>query len=235
MRFTSIIAAGFIAVVSAQTTDATTTAVESASSAVESALESAISSASESAASATSAAASATVSIDPAQSSAAAAIQSCLDACDASDGGVNCKAACIAVPSPDTQNVNATTDCVTKCPQGNGTAAENEAYGDCVNACIGQYFFTTSGTPNLATTGAAGASGSATPSVTSVESTITSGGSTLVTTIPSTVAPSGTGSAKTGSGSASTTSSSAGGADTLFTPIGSGVGLFGFLAAFLAL
>ncbi|KAI0012936.1 hypothetical protein F4779DRAFT_507968 [Xylariaceae sp. FL0662B] len=224
MRFASFIAAGLFAVANAQDTTALT------GTAVSSAVDSAIGSASEAIASATSAAASATVSIDPAQSSAAAAIQSCIDACG--DNGVECTSKCIAVPNPDTQAVNATTDCVAKCPQGNGTASDNEAYGECVQGCIGQYYFTTTGAPGSQTTGSAGASGSgsATPSVTAVESTITSDGSTLVTTMSSTLAPSETDSA----GAAETTSSAAG-ADMLFAPIGSGVGLVGFLGALLAL
>lgn len=146
---------------------------------------------------------------------------------------VDCKAKCISVPSPDTQSVNSTTECVAACPQGNGTASDNLAYADCVNDCIGQYYFTSSGTPNLAssTSGSSGSTGAVTPTVTAVESTVTSDGSTFVTSFSSTIVPSGTDSAD----SAASTSTSSAGADMLFSPVGSGIGLFSFLAAFLAL
>ncbi|KAI0172332.1 hypothetical protein GGR52DRAFT_464990 [Hypoxylon sp. FL1284] len=208
MRFSVIVAGFFAAAVSAQTTtDAPSTTSDSVSSA--------------------SGGASATSSADVPENSAQAAMLACLNACDPAD--VNCQAKCIAVPSPDTQNVNSTIDCAAACPQGNGTAEDNDRFADCVNDCIGQYYFTSTGTPNLATSsGASGSSGSAmTPSVTAVQSTVTSDGSTFVTSFSSTVAPSGTSSAPT--------SSSSGGADMLFSPVGSGIGLFSFLAAFLAL
>ncbi|XXG99072.1 hypothetical protein Hte_005406 [Hypoxylon texense] len=226
MRFSVIVAGLFAAAVSAQsdsssTAEVTTTTDVASSSATD-------------ATSTTTDVASSTSNIDPAQDSAQAAMLACLNACDATD--VNCQAKCIAVPSPDTQNVNSTTTCVAACPQGNGTAADNLAFADCVNDCIGQYYFTTSGTPNLASStsggsGSSGSTGAVTPSVTAVESTVTSDGSTFVTSFSSTIAPSGSGSAD----SAQSTSSSSAGADMLFSPVGSGVGLFSFLAAFLAL
>ncbi|KAI1400343.1 hypothetical protein F4819DRAFT_461687 [Hypoxylon fuscum] len=231
MRF-SVVVGLFAAAVSAQTeTGSSTNAVSTETTAVST--DSTASAGTTEAASTTGGSASATVSIDPSQSSAAAAITECLAACDVSD--VNCKAKCIAVPSPDTQSVNATTDCVAQCPQGNGTASDNLAYADCVNGCIAQYYYSSTGAPHGATTsgasGASGSSGATTPSVTQVESTVTSDGSTFVTSFSSTVAPSGSGSAD----SASSTSSSAAAADMLFSPVGSGIGLFSFLAAFLAL
>jgi hypothetical protein len=52
------------------------------------------------------------------------------------------------VPSPDRGQVNATTQCVANCPQGKGTAADNKAYGDCVQNCIDNHYFVSSkGTP----------------------------------------------------------------------------------------
>ncbi|KAI1467347.1 uncharacterized protein F4812DRAFT_459451 [Daldinia caldariorum] len=177
-----------------------------------------------------------TVSIDPAQSSAQSAILNCLNACDASD--VSCQAKCIAVPNPSDQNVNQTTECVAQCPQGKGTEADNKAYADCVSGCIAQYFYTSTNAPG-ATTSATGTGShgttKATPSVTQVESTVTSGGSTFVTSFSTTVAPSETDSSSPNSASAAPSSTSSGAADMLFTPISSGVGLFSFLAAFLAL
>ncbi|KAF2972919.1 hypothetical protein GQX73_g555 [Xylaria multiplex] len=166
--------------------------------------------------------ASTTVSIDPAQSSIASEIEQCLAKCDASD--TKCRANCIAVPSPDNQNVNATTSCVAACPQGNGTAADNQAYADCVEGCIGEFYYTTTGTPNLATSNA-GNSGS-TPSVTNVATTITSGGSTFVTSVPST--------ATQASDAPASSSSSEGGA-AVYGPVGTGLTLFGLLAGFIAL
>ncbi|KAI1631972.1 hypothetical protein F4809DRAFT_128577 [Biscogniauxia mediterranea] len=219
MRFTSIIVNGlFAAAVSAQTASeapvSATSAIESETTALPT---SAVSSPTATLASST------TVSVDPAQSSAASAIQQCLDACDADD--TTCRAACIAVPSPDNANVNATTDCVAACPQGNGTAAENSAYGDCVQNCIGQYFFTSTGTP-AATSGSSGSGSSASAHVTSVESTVTSDGSTFVTSVPSTV--SGSGASQT-SGSAS--SSTSDGAAARYGPVGTGLGLLGLFLA----
>ncbi|KAI1094796.1 hypothetical protein F5B19DRAFT_415349 [Rostrohypoxylon terebratum] len=233
MRFSVVVAGFFAAVANAQSE--TSSAVSSAESSVASeisSITSAASGASSTLAASTSinTASLTSVSIDPAQSSAQAAIIDCLNAC--ASGDVNCQAKCIAVPSPDTQNVNKTTDCVAACPQGNGTATDNLNYANCVNECIAQYYYTTSGTPNLASsTGASGSGASATPSVTEIHSTVTSDGSTFVTSFSSTVAPSGSGSAD----SASSTSSSSAGADMIFSPIGSGLGLFSFLAAFLAL
>ncbi|KAI0542906.1 hypothetical protein GGR58DRAFT_1702 [Xylaria digitata] len=194
MRFTSFIVAGLFAVAASAQSSTTSTT----------------------------AVASTTVSIDPAQSSIASEIEQCLAKCDDSD--TKCRANCIAVPSPDTQNVNATTACVADCPQGNGTAADNQAYADCVEKCIGDFYYTTTGTPNLATSNA-GNSGS-TPSVTNVATTITSGGSTFVTSVPST--------ASQASDAPSSTSSSEGGA-AVYGPVGTGLTLFGLLAGFIAL
>ncbi|KAL0475746.1 hypothetical protein QR685DRAFT_513605 [Neurospora intermedia] len=76
-----------------------------------------------------------------------AAITKCIEACDAGD--VSCTSKCIAVPNPSDSDVNATNDCVTACPKGSGTDADNAAYQSCVEGCISQHYFT-------ATTGAAG-------------------------------------------------------------------------------
>ncbi|KAI1322008.1 hypothetical protein F5Y16DRAFT_56455 [Xylariaceae sp. FL0255] len=197
MRFTSFIIAGLFAVA----TSAATTVASSTST---------------------------TVSTSSAQSSEAAQIQSCLAGCSPSD--TKCRANCIAVPSPDTANVNATTSCVAACPQGNGTAADNQNYANCVSGCIGDYYYTSTGTPNLATSSGAsgsGASATATPSVTDIQTTITSGSSTITTSFTSTVSAA--------SSSASPTSSSSKGAAAVYGPIGSGLGLFGLLAGFIAL
>lgn len=131
------------------------------------------------------------------------------------------------MPSPDNASVNATTACVAACPQGNGTAADNQAYADCVDTCIGEYYFTSTGTPNLATSKAGNAD--TTASVTEVATTITSGGSTFVTSVPHTVSGA--------SSKPSSTSSSDSGAG-VYGPIGTigtGLSLFGLLAGFIAL
>ncbi|KAI0421020.1 hypothetical protein EKO27_g10460 [Xylaria grammica] len=194
MRFTSFIVAGLFAVAASA----------------------------QSSTSSTTAVASTTVSVDPAQSSLASEIEQCLAQCDDSD--TKCRANCIAVPSPDNQNVNATTACVAECPQGNGTAADNQAYSDCVQKCIGDYYYTTTGTPNLATSKAGNADGSA--SVTEVATTIVSGGSTIVTSVPHTVS-------QASDGPSSTSSSE--GAAAVYGPVGTGLTLFGLLAGFVAL
>ncbi|KAI0391162.1 hypothetical protein F5Y17DRAFT_23051 [Xylariaceae sp. FL0594] len=173
-----------------------------------------------------------TASVDPAQSSAASEIEKCLAACDESD--TECRAHCIAVPSPDNQNVDETTKCVAACPKGNGTAADNDAYADCVSGCIGQYYFTNTGTPDLATSSKPGGSGS---SVTQVPTTIVTGGSTIVTTVPTTTAASGDDNES--DAPKTTSSSSAGAAHITAFPhvgtVGTGLGLAGLIAGVLAL
>lgn len=118
------------------------------------------------------------------------------------------------------------------CPVGTGTAADNQAYTNCVNGCVGQYFYTQSvGTPTgtgKADSGSSVTSG-ASASVTNIVSVVTSGSSTFTTTIHSTAKASGTGSASASS------SSSGNAADAVFRPGTSAVGLLGFLAALLAL
>jgi len=128
-----------------------------------------------------------TVSIDPAQASQAA----CLKKCDAGD--VDCQAHCISVPSPNQSQANATNECVAKCPQGNGSAAQTNAYKNCIDQCVAQNFFVTSeGTPEA--TGAPGNSNS-------------NGNGNSGSVSSSAAAPTGSGS---GSGSGSDSSSSSG-------------------------
>lgn len=169
---------------------------------------------------------------DPAQTSVQSAITKCLERCDAAD--VTCQAQCITVPAPSEQQANQTTECVAACPQGNGTEADINNYSQCVSGCISQYFYSTSGAVAQATA-------TGTSDVTSVEpvlSTITTDGSTLTTTLGSrtvTNAPnsSGTGTT-TGTGSAASSSETHNAADAIFAPAGP-VGLFGLMAAILAL
>jgi hypothetical protein len=138
------------------------------------------------------------------------------------------------VPTPDNQNVEQTTACVAACPQGNGTAEDNLAYSDCVQGCIGQYYFTNTGTPNPTSTGNGGSgnsgSASVTPSVTQIGTVITSDGSTFTTSFPSTAAVNPS---ESSNSPQSTSSSHA--AAAVYGPVGTGMGLFGLLAGFLAL
>lgn len=167
-------------------------------------------------------------SASPSQSAALTEIQECLAQCDPTD--TKCRANCIAVPSPDNNSVIETTKCVADCPQGSGSASDNLAYGRCVDDCIAKYYFTSTGTPNAATSKAGNSdSSSSSPAVTHVPTTITSGGSTFVSTIASTASDSSDG--------PSTTSSSDSGAG-VYGPagtLGAGLSLFGLLAGFIAL
>ncbi|KAI9894951.1 MAG: hypothetical protein M1814_000172 [Vezdaea aestivalis] len=81
--------------------------------------------------------------------------QTCLANCPISD--VNCKAACISVPSPNEAMANRTTECAAKCPQGDGSPAATEKFAQCVQGCISSYFYSSSGAAGAAT-GTAGAS-----------------------------------------------------------------------------
>lgn len=142
---------------------------------------------------------------------------------------VNCQAKCISVPNPDESAVNQTTECVAKCPQGDGTEEETQQYIDCSQKCVTDFFLTTTGGAAATQTSAAGSgSGSASATATPSATTVTSGSSTFV----STVTPSAT-----SDDSASPTESSAESSDTpeggamTFAPLGS-TGLVGLLVAF---
>ncbi|RSL66212.1 hypothetical protein CEP53_003448 [Fusarium sp. AF-6] len=87
-------------------------------------------------------AATTTVGLSPAQQSQA----DCLEACDAGD--VKCQSYCITVPSPNEKQVNATTECVANCDQGDGTEAQTEKYAACLQECVSDnYWKTIDGTP----------------------------------------------------------------------------------------
>lgn len=138
------------------------------------------------------------------------------------------------MPNPDPAAANATNNCVAACPQGNGTAADNLNYKNCVDGCIGKYYFTSSGTPE-ATAGSGSGSGGG------VVTTTDSHGATVTTT---TFAAAGTGGAS-GSGSGRGSGSPAGsaapsqsatgknGGETLRA--GAAVGLVGVFAALMAI
>jgi hypothetical protein len=102
-------------------------------------------------------AATATTAVAPAAASEAPFVQ-CLAACDPADN--DCRAHCVAVPSPNMQQVNATIECVADCDQGSGTSADIQKYINCRDGCIASNYFTTDGTP--AATGSSGAKASTT-------------------------------------------------------------------------
>ncbi|RYP16463.1 hypothetical protein DL765_005140 [Monosporascus sp. GIB2] len=157
----------------------------------------------------------------------------CIDACDPDD--VNCKANCITVPNPDATAVNETTSCVADCPQGRGSKADNEAYGQCVQSCIDQHYLTTTftGQPTGEPTNTGGSSqggseATPTPSV----STVTSGSSTYETTVTPTASG---GSASETEGASENEPTDAPNAGAMpFSPLGA-TGLLGLVAAFFAL
>ncbi|KXJ88235.1 hypothetical protein Micbo1qcDRAFT_166877 [Microdochium bolleyi] len=164
----------------------------------------------------------------PAQSSVVSLITQCLDKCDPAD--TKCRANCVAVPSPNDDSANATTQCAAKCNQGNGSAEQNVAWGECVAECIKNHYYASTGTPNA--TGAAGngsgsGSGSASATVQPVTSTIVSNGSTMV----SVSTPTPTKPGQSGSSSSPTAPANAAGMVT----VGTGAGVFGLVAALFAL
>ncbi|EHK48055.1 uncharacterized protein TrAtP1_000770 [Trichoderma atroviride] len=167
-------------------------------------------------------------SLSPAQASQAACFKAC------AEGDVNCQAHCVAVPSPDRGQVNATTQCVAACPQGKGTAADNKAYGDCVQGCIGKnYFISSKGTPEA--TGAAGGNNAQNSNTdTAAAPTGTGSSSTGTETGPaptgSATKSSNASSSKTGSAAAQTSTHNAAPAI-----IASGGAFVGVIAALLAM
>ncbi|KAL1883825.1 hypothetical protein VTK73DRAFT_7613 [Phialemonium thermophilum] len=208
MRFTSVLVAGAFAVLARAQTPSTTS---------------------------TSSATTTTVSVDPAQTSAQAAMIKCIDACPAGD--VACTSKCIAVPNPNASQVNATIDCVANCDQGNGTAADNAAFAKCRDNCIAQNYYTTSGTPQPTGGSGSGSSGSGSGSGSSSGSGSGSGSGSSAT---GTGSGSGSDATGTATGAASGTASasptkSPNAANPVVRLGSSALGLAGFLGAFLAL
>jgi hypothetical protein len=145
-------------------------------------------------------------------------VESCIQSC--SPGDVNCQAICVGVPHPGSVQVNATTDCVAKCDQGDGSTAASDAYRKCRDACISSYIIT---------------SGTAAPG--GAYSTAIPPGVTASTSAGSSKTTGGSGSASgsaTGSASGSASSSSSSGA-AVPMQIGSTGGLAGLLLAGLAM
>lgn len=73
------------------------------------------------------------------ESSEAARITECLADCGEAD--VNCKAACVGVPSPNDDQANDNTACATECDQGDGSPEDTEAFGNCLLKCRGEHYF----------------------------------------------------------------------------------------------
>jgi len=127
-----------------------------------------------------------TTSVNTAQTSEQARMEACLAACKPDD--VKCRADCITVPSPSHSQVNQTTECVAKCPQGSGSPADTEAYRVCVDGCIAKYYYTTGGTiagttatGSASGTGAGGASATGTGSASGSDATGSASGSASAT------------------------------------------------------
>ncbi|KAI5786440.1 hypothetical protein DFH27DRAFT_258714 [Peziza echinospora] len=62
----------------------------------------------------------------------------CLKTCGDSD--VKCKATCLGVPTPSEEDVAKTQKCAADCKQGDGSAEQTKAYGDCQLACFKNNF-----------------------------------------------------------------------------------------------
>uniref|UniRef100_L2FT91 Uncharacterized protein n=1 Tax=Colletotrichum fructicola (strain Nara gc5) TaxID=1213859 RepID=L2FT91_COLFN len=124
---------------------------------------------------------------------AVAAITKCLAACPATD--VNCQAKCIAVPSPNADQINKTTECVAACDQGDGSAAATEKFAKCRDGCISEYYFTSGGTPNP--TGSSGGNSASAATATGSETAAATGSATRASGSASGTAT-GTGSAASG-------------------------------------
>jgi hypothetical protein len=146
------------------------------------------------------------------------------------------------VPSPDASQVNATTACVAKCPQGNGSAAETQVYSQCVDKCVNaNYFVSSEGTPTP--TGAPGGNNAANSNTDTAASPTDTSGSSETGASDSTdtsAAPTGSStgtSTKAGSSSGTKTGSAAATSTTNAAPaiVFSGGAIAGVFAALLAL
>lgn len=156
--------------------------------------------------------------------------QKCLDGCDASD--VNCKANCLGNPTPSDDMANATTECSKKCDQGSGTAEDTKAYGDCLDKCRNENFFTSAGGA-AATAKSSAKSAASSASSKAASATSAAGSAKASATGGSGSSPSGTqGSEPSSTESSASASSSASGAGKI---VASGAGFFALVAAVFAL
>lgn len=179
----------------------------------------------------------------------------CLDGCGSD---LSCQAECFGNPAPTEDMVNATTECVANCDQGDGSPEDTQAYAQCMDKCVSAQFYSstlgsngnggaatagsgsgsgstkTSGTVSVAT--ATGASGSSATG--SSGSSSSSSSSSDDSDSDSSSSPSGTGSSSSesadASGSAASATASAGAASGLQVA-GASTGVFAILAAMFAL
>ncbi|KAI9792526.1 MAG: hypothetical protein M1816_002046 [Peltula sp. TS41687] len=168
--------------------------------------------------------------------------QSCASQC--APGDVNCTAICYGVPNPNASQVNQTTECAARCPQGSGSAADTEAYAKCQQGCITSIYLSTrteDSTPTPPAVVGGATSTSATGTTVTTGSTVThsssgsaSGTSTVTrSTSGSSAASASSSSSSTASASAASSSpSNAAGHMQIGAPL---AGLAGIVAALIAL
>ncbi|CAL3966440.1 unnamed protein product [Diplocarpon coronariae] len=138
--------------------------------------------------------------------------ESCLALCSADD--VNCRASCVGGASANTDQVNQTYDCISACPQGDGSKAASDAYAVCKDACITSYYLvsqTPGVTPTPAPTSVSSVSTTATGSVSSSASDATKA---TASSTSSATSASGTGSRTAATSATSTRTSSASGTES---------------------
>jgi len=135
---------------------------------------------------------------------------------DCTAGDVMCQAACLGNARPNASQVVETNKCAAACDQGDGSKADSEKYGQCVDSCINSLFPSSQtafapGAPQVAS-GSAGAS----PTTGSVRPTASAGSSGAQASV------SGSGAAPQSTGAADVNSARLAGA-----------GLAGLLAIFV--
>lgn len=96
--------------------------------------------------------------------------QKCVEDCGSN---LSCVAECFGNPAPTEDMVNATTECMGDCPQGNGTAAETERYAECQQKCISDQFFSNGSGSSGSSSSDNGSDSDSTPSRTSGGSSAT--------------------------------------------------------------
>lgn len=64
--------------------------------------------------------------------------EQCAEDCDPAD--VTCRAQCLGVARPNTEQVMETTECAAACDQGDGSAEATRRYGECQQACYASFY-----------------------------------------------------------------------------------------------
>lgn len=147
--------------------------------------------------------------------------QKCIDGCGSD---LNCQAECLGAPGPNENMLGDVHDCYAKCDQGDGSPEATEKFAKCGQACISEYYF--SSTLGAGPKTAGGAS-TAPASSTVVTSTATDGKVVTATQ----AAPEATGASTTGD---ATPSPSANAAQSVRVG-GAMAGIFAAVAAVFAL